>query len=155
MDTRYRSALRCVLAFGLALELLPANAAAVFIVTEPWVRVASNGRSAEAYMQLRSSEGGAVVGVRSELTANIAMRPPGAAGATVNEIPLPAGASVLLAPGAYRLALPSLGRPLKLGDRVALVLIVAAADGSRQEIPVNAEVRRRSPTDDHKVPHHP
>jgi len=153
MDARYPRALRCVLALGLAFELLPANAVALFIVTEPWVRVAPDGRSAEAYMQLRSSEGAAVVGVRSDVTGNIALRPPGASGAAANEIRLPAGVTVLLAPGANRVALPSLNRTLKLGDRVPLVLTVEAADGSRQEIPVNAEVRRRAPTDDHRIPH--
>ena len=81
------------------------------------------------------------------------MRPPGTAGETVGEIRFPAGVTVLLAPGAYRFALAKLSRPLKLGDRVPLVLIVEAPDGSRQDIPVNAEVRRRSPTDDHKLPH--
>ena len=79
------------------------------------------------------------------------MRSPGTTGGTAREIPLPAGVTVLLAPGAYRFALAKLSRPLKLGDRVPFVLIVEAPDGSRQEISVNAEVRRRSPTDDHKI----
>ena len=104
-------------------------------------------------MQLRSTEGATVVGVSSEIAPDVAMRPPGTARATVGEIPLPANVPVLLAPGAYRFVLAKLGRPLKLGDRVPLVLVVEAPDGSRQEIPVNAEVRRRSPTDDHKIPH--
>jgi len=33
------------------------------------------------------------------------------------------------------------------------VLVIEGADGGTREIPVNAEVRRRSPTDDHRVPH--
>ncbi len=104
-------------------------------------------------MQLRSSDGATVVDVRSDFAAHVAMRPPGTSGATVRAIPLPPGVTVRLAPGAYRLALPNLERPLKIGDRVPFVLTVEAADGSRQEISVNAEVRRRSPTDDHLRPH--
>ena len=142
-----------MLACGLTFGFAPAYGATLFIVTEPWVRVAPNGRSAEAYMQLKSTAGAAVVGVSSEFSPDVAMRPPGTAGDTVREIPLPAGVTVLLAPGAYRFVLAKLSRPLKLGDRVPFVLIVEAPDGSRQEISVNAEVRRRSPTDDHKIPH--
>lgn len=153
MVERLRPFGRSVLLFGLAALSVAVDAATLFVVTEPWVRLEANARSAEAYMQLRSSEGATVVGVRSEINANVAMRPPGTARTAVNEIRLPAGVTVLLAPGAYRLALPSLRRPMKLGDRVPLVLTVEAADGSRQEISVNAEVRRRSPTDDHKIPH--
>ena len=110
MDARLRPILRLVLAFGLTALPMAAAAVPVFVVAEPWVRVAPDGRSAEAYMQLRSSEGGAIVGVRSEMTASVALRPPGATPAAVNEIALPAGVAVLLAPGAYRLGLPSLAR---------------------------------------------
>jgi len=71
----------------------------------------------------------------------------------VTKIALPAGETVLLAPGAQRFAIAKLGKPLKLGDRVPLLLVVEGIDGGTQEIPVNAEVRRRSPTDEHRVPH--
>ena len=39
-------------------------------------------------------------------------------------------------------------RRARLGDRLALTLTIEAADGSRQDIPVHAEVRMRSPVDD-------
>jgi VCBS repeat-containing protein len=42
-----------------------------------------------------------------------------------------------------------LTRALKLGDRVPLMLTIESGDGSRQEIPIDAEVRRHSPIDDH------
>lgn len=133
--------------------MLAAEAATVFAVTEPWVRVAPDGKSAEVFMQLRSSDGAAVVGVKSDVVTGVTMRPPGTGRATVARIVLPAGETVLLAPGAQRLAIPRLPKPLKLGDRVPLVLVVEGADGGTREIAVNAEVRRRSPTDDHRVPH--
>jgi len=104
-------------------------------------------------MELLSSDGAKIVGVRSDITTDVTIRPPGARRTTAAEIALPAGKLAKLAPGGYRFALAKLTRSLKLGDRVALVLIVEAADGSRQEIPANAEVRRHSVTDDHKHGH--
>jgi hypothetical protein len=112
-----------------------------------------NGKSAEA---LRNPQlDGNIVGW-CDASAEVPMRRPGTKRAAADRIPLPAGIGVKLAPGAYRLLLPTLNRSLKLGDRVALKLIVEAPDGSRQAIPVNAEVRRRSAYDDHLHPHsHP
>src|SRR6476659_10242360 len=131
----------------------PLRAIAVITVSDPWVRVASNGKSGEAFMENRSSDGATIVGVETDVSAEVPMQRPGTTRATANRIPLPAGTGVKLAPGAYRLLLPTLNRSLKLGDRVALKLIVEAPDGSRQAIPVNAEVRRRSAYDDHLRPH--
>jgi copper(I)-binding protein len=125
----------------------------VTTVSDPWVRVAPNGKSAEAFMEIRSSEGATIVGVESDVTAEVSMQLPGTKRATADKIPLPGGTNVKLAPGAYRFLLANLNRSLKLGDRVALSLIVEAQDGSRQAIPVRAEVRRRSAYDDHLRPH--
>lgn len=153
MNTRARRRLLGSVAWGLALAIAATDAAAIFIVTEPWVRLAPDGRSAEAFMELRSTEGARLVAARADVTTNVVLRRPGAARTAVAEIPLPPGATVRLAPGAFRIALANLDRSLQLGDRVGLVLTVEAADGSRQEIPASAEVRRRSPTDDHLRPH--
>ena len=83
------------------------------------------------------------------------MQRPGTKRAVAGTIALPPRTTVKLAPGDYRFLLPKLERPLKLGDRVALSLIVEAPDGSRQTIAVNAEVRRRSAYDDHLHPLQP
>jgi periplasmic copper chaperone A len=144
---------RLLLACGLAVALIAPDASAIFIVNEPWVRLAPNGRSAEAYMNLTSTEGATLVGVRTEATASIEIRPPGTKRTTVSLIKLTAGENIELTPGGYRFVLASLNRPLKLGDRVAFVLTIEAEDGARTEIPVNAEVRLRSPTDDHRRGH--
>jgi len=69
-------------------------------------------------------------------------------------LPLPAGTVVALAPGKARLALTKLARSVKLGDLVSLTLTVEGTDGTRQDIPVQAEVRMRSPLDDEKRAHH-
>lgn len=153
VPTLLRFACCCALAGAFFGASLPALAVAVITVSDPWVRVAPNGRSAEGYMEIRSSEGATIVGVESDIAADIRLQRPGKHRAVADRIPLPAGTNVKLAPGAYRLLLPTLNRSLKLGDRVALKLIVEAPDGSRQAIPVNAEVRRRSAYDDHLRPH--
>jgi len=132
---------------------LPAFGVAVITVTDPWVRVAPNGKSAEAFMVVMSSEGGSIVRAGSDISTEVPLQRPGTQGKGIDAIPLPAGTNVKLAPGAYRLRLPKLNRTLKLGDRVAMSLVVEAPDGSRQAIPVNAEVRRRSAYDDHLLPH--
>jgi copper(I)-binding protein len=153
MNARCRRGLHITLACAAAFGMSAALAASVFVVSEPWVRVAPDGRSAEVFMQLRSSDGAAVVGVKGEAVTGVTMRPPGTGRAAVARIELPAGKTVLLAPGEQRLAIPRLGKPLKQGDRVPFVLIVENADGSKREIAVDAEVRRHSPTEDHLGPH--
>jgi copper(I)-binding protein len=131
---------------------LSSSAVAVLTVSDPWVRVAPSGKSAEAFMEIMSSEGATIVRVESDISTEVPMQRPGTKRALADSIALPAGANVKLAPGDYRLLLPKLKHPLKLGDRVALDLVVEAPDGSRQTIPVNAEVRRRSAYDDHLHP---
>ena len=103
-------------------------------------------------MEITSSEGATIVGVETDVSSAVPMLRPGTKRAVADAIALPPHKNVKLAPGDYRFALPSLNRPLKLGDRVAMSLIVEAPDGSRQAIPVSAEVRRRSAYDDHLHP---
>ena len=140
------------LATGVALAICAADAHALFIVNQPWARPAAQGRSTEAYMDLTSTEGAVLVGVRSEL-ATVTIGAPGKAVRAVERLPLPAHLMVSLAPGGYRLVLGKIARPVKLGDRVTLTLIIEAADGSRQEIPVSAEARQRSPIEDERRAH--
>jgi copper(I)-binding protein len=141
------------LAFAILMGLGSTDAEAIFIASEPWVRPAARGHSTEAYMLLTSTEGATLVGVHCAAAASIEIRPAGASRSPVRELALPAGEKVMLAPKANRIVLRSLHRSLKLGDRVAIVLIVKAVDGGRQEIPLDAEVRLNSPTDDHLRPH--
>ncbi len=138
---------------GLAGALLPATTAAVFIVSEPWVRPAAGGAATEAYMLLTSTEGAMLVGARSDAATAVVIHAAGKRAAGIGRLPLPPGKEVRLAPEGPRLGLSGLVRPLKPGDRVALTLTIESADGARQEIPVNAGVHRRSPIDDEKRAH--
>jgi copper(I)-binding protein len=141
------------LAGCLALSVWAADAHALFIVNQPWVRPAAQGRSTEAYMDLTSTEGAALVGARSDAAAFVAIPTPGKSAGDVGRLRLPANAMIRLAPGGYRIVLSKLVRPIKLGERVMLTLTIEGADGARQDIPVNAEVRLRSPLDDERRAH--
>ena len=146
------SRMRAAVAFASAVAFWPHDALAIFIATEPWAKPVSRGQSTEAYMELTSTEGATLVGVRCETASRIEIRAPDST-RPLAELPLPPGKKLLLAPKAYRFVLRNVGRSLKLGDRVPMVLIVQATDGSRQEIALEAEVRLRSPTDDHLRAH--
>jgi copper(I)-binding protein len=130
------------------------DAFAIFIASEPWTKPASRGQSTEAYVELTSTDGATLVGVRCDMAKRIEIQPPGTSAKPVSELALPAGQKIVLAPKAYRLVLRNLGRTLKLGDHVPMVLVVQATEGSKQEIPLEAEVRLHSPTYDHQHGHH-
>jgi copper(I)-binding protein len=138
---------------GLAAALLPATAAAVFIVSEPWVRPSAGGAMTEAYMVLTSTEGATLVGARSDAASAVVIYAAGKRAAGIVRLPLPPGEEVRLGPDGLRLGLSGLVRSLKPGDRVALTLTIESADGARQEIPVNAGVHLRSPIDEEKRAH--
>lgn len=149
---------RVIAAASLLLAMLwPASAAALFIVNEPWIRPAAAGGDAQVYVVLISSDGASLVGARADVARRVLIEEPDGTGRgkfrAVARLPLPAGQTVMLTPTSERLRMLSIERALKLGDRVALVLIIEAADGTTQEIPVSAEVRRRSPTDDEMHAH--
>jgi copper(I)-binding protein len=144
---------RVAVACGLSLGLLAQHASAVFVVNQPWVRPAQSAQVTEAYMNLTSTEGAALVGAVSAAAGSVAIRAPGKTAGDLARLPLPAQSLVALAPGGYHLVLRRLVGTLKVGDRVQLTLTIENADGSRQEIGVNAEVRLHSPIDDEMRAH--
>lgn len=130
-------AIACALFFGAA------AGQGVFSVDQPWVKPGT--RSSEAYMVLLSSDGATLVGVHCDLATRATVR--GRHRGVAGRLDLPAGRSVSLRPGAERIALSGLARPLKLGERVPLRLTIETADGIRRDIAVSAEVRNQSPVD--------
>lgn len=138
---------------GFSLALVAQQAGAVFVVNQPWVRPAQRTHATEAYMNMTSTDAATLVGVASD-AADATIQAPGKAAKRVNRLALPAQTVVALAPGEYRVVLSRLARTLKLGDRVQLRLIIEAADGSRQDVGVDAEVRLHSPLDDELHAHH-
>jgi copper(I)-binding protein len=130
------------------------DAHSVFSINEPWVRVAPDGRSAEVYMRITSSEGAKLVAVTSPQARRIVIHAPGRGKGVVSEVLLPGKQLVVLARGDTRIQLFGLVRKLKLGDRVPLAIAVRGNDGGEQEIPLDAEVRLHSPTEDEGGPDH-
>ena len=143
-----------VFACGLGLCVLAPDASALFIVNQPWLRPAKSGQSTEMYMNLTSTEGATLVAVRTDEAAAIQIRGPGKGARTLDALPLPAKTLVALAPGKTRLVVIKLARTVKLGERVAVTLTIEGADGARQDIPLLAEARMRSPYDDELLSHH-
>jgi periplasmic copper chaperone A len=138
------------LALAAAAAVVSAHAHAVFVINEPWVRPAQAAQATEAYMELVSSDGAMLIGARSPVAGRVTLV--GTHGPTL-AVPLPAGRSVHLVPGKFRLALVKLARTLRAGDRVPVTLVLRDGSGATQEIDIDAEVRLRSPTDDHLHPH--
>ena len=92
-------------------------------------------------MELRSTDGATLVAVTSDITGEVTMRSPRTEGRTRQSHSARGGHDGEARPGGYRFVLTGLRRPLKLGDRVELVLTIEAADGTRQDIRASAEVR--------------
>jgi copper(I)-binding protein len=146
-----RFCIALMLGFGGVMASAPANA--LFIVNQPWVRPAHTAQSTEGYMDLTSTEGATLVGVRADIAKTVSIRAPGSAVAVTTKVTLPPRVLVALAPGQYRIVFSHLLRTLQRGDRVELTLTIEQHDGSRQEIVVNAEVREHSPIDDERHAH--
>jgi copper(I)-binding protein len=144
---------RCALALGLLASCLATEAGAVLTINLAWVRMAPDSRSAEAYMQVTSSEAVKLVEVRSFAAKSASLRTSPPRNLLVREIALPAKVDVDLRPGGLHIALDGLTRPLKLGEHVPLTLIFEGPGKVRQEILVGAEVRLRSAIEDEGRPH--
>jgi copper(I)-binding protein len=126
-------------AFSTMLAFAAPDAHALFIVNQPWLKPGI--RATEAYMNLTSTEGATLIGVRSPIAAQAALRGPGAHGRVRTFLALPAGSAIALRPGSDHVALTGLARALKPGDRVALTLLIETAAGVRNESPLEAERR--------------
>lgn len=138
---------------GLVVALATAPAGAVITVNQPWLRPAQVMQATEVYMDVTSSDGGLILGARTDAAGTVTLLAPGKKAIAADNLVLPPQTTVALAPGAHRFALNRVQRALKLGDRLLLVLVIEMADGSRLDIPVDAEVRMHSPLDDEMRAH--
>ena len=148
---RFRRAIVCG---ALALAHATAMASPVFVVNLPWVLPAVKGKTTEAFMLLQSSEGAELLSVQCPYAASAVIIGPGAKQSSLDRLPLPPGKPILLAPGKYRLRLAHIDRTLKLGDHVPLTLTIETANGARQTVAIDMEVRHRSAFDDESHEHH-
>ena len=125
-----------------------ADAVAILTVSQPWARVAADQRSAEIYMEIRSSEDATLVDASTFAAAKTSIRLPGKRANPLPGIALAANAVVQLAPAGFRIALAGLTKSLKLGDQIPISLTIMSANGNMQDVLVTAEVRRHSATED-------
>ena len=124
-----------------------AAAHAQVTVSGAWVRGTVPGQTATgAFMQLKSPDGAAIVGVDSPAAGIAEIHEMRMEGSTmrmrgVEKLDLPPGQTVELKPGGYHVMLMDLKGPLKKGDTVPIRLKVRSKSGQTQEVEVKAEVR--------------
>ena len=137
---------------GLLIALGCTSAHAVVSVAEAWIRPARAGQSTDAYMELTDSEGATLTGASTPVAAKVELvasdgRP------VAGGVDVPAKRTVMFAPRASHLRLARLARDLDRGARVPLTLRLRNLDGTEHSIDLDAEVRLRSPTEDHRKAH--
>lgn len=145
-----RCASRACMAIGMGAA--SASAWSVVTVSEPWVRAGRGTQPAEAYMELRSSEGGALVRFAAPTAQTVTLQGPGKATAPLSRLALPPGQLTRLAPGGTRFVLRGLPAA-KTGARVPLTLWIEENGGATYALDISAEVRLRSPSDDERRAH--
>jgi len=126
-----------------------ASFAAVISVNEPWVRPAAAGAASEVFMELAVSENALLVEVRTPLATKVVLAQGKHRRAPPFALRLAARETLLMRDGGTRIVLGRVERALKLGDRFPLTLVLRYEDGTMQDVEVDAEVRRRSPFEDH------
>jgi len=144
MTSTMSSISRLAAALLLAAASMPAWA--VFSVSEPWVRAQSDGRTADVFLKLRTSEPLVLVAVDSFAARKVSLER--ADKRRLDRLELPANQPVELSASDTRIRLSGLVRKLKMGEYVPLTLVFRAPDGSTQNFFVNAEVRLHSPIED-------
>jgi copper(I)-binding protein len=143
-----------LIALANAALLAAFDARAVVSINEPWVRVLPDGRSADVFIRLRSSDPLTLVGVDSFAARAVTIRT--GDHRVAKSLALPANTQVELKPDATRIRLTGLVRRVRMGEFVPLTLFLRDRQGNEQRLFVNAEVRRRSPTEDETAGHaHP
>ena len=137
----------------LAIALFASNATATLVVNLPWLRVSADATRAEIFMRIRSSDATTLTSVTT-FAANSAIIVAPTGKKSPEGITLPAGVDTELTDKGYRILLTGVARTFKQGERVPVTLVFTAADGTRQEVLITAEVRKRSALEDEGTPHH-
>ncbi len=109
-------------------------------------------------MQLRSTDGAALVGAESPVAGVVEIHEMRMEGNTmrmrpISKLELPAGPAVELKPGGYHIMLMNLKGPLKKGESVPIRLKFQGKDGKPQELEVKAEVRDLTASGGGKMKH--
>jgi periplasmic copper chaperone A len=123
------------------------HASAQTTVKDAWVRgTVAQQKATGAFMQLTSAQGGKLVSAASPVAGVVEIHEMSMEGnvmkmRAVAGVDLPAGKAVELKPGGYHVMLMDLKQQAKVGESVALTLVVEGKDGKRETIAVNAPVK--------------
>jgi copper(I)-binding protein len=138
-----------------AAGLVSAQAQAQTTVKDAWVRgTVPQQKATGMFANIVSAGGGKLVSASSPVAGVVEIHEMAMDGTTmrmraVNAIELPAGKAVELKPGGYHVMLMDLKQQMKVGDTVAVTLVVEGAGGKRESIEVKAAVKALG-TSDHK-----
>lgn len=130
---------------GLALTVQFAQAQT--IVKDAWVRgTVAQQKATGAFMQITSTRDGKLVSVVSPAAAIAEIHQMRMEGDVmkmnaVAGVELPAGKTVELKPGGYHVMLMDLKQQAKVGDTIALTLVIEGKDGKRETLEVKAAVK--------------
>jgi periplasmic copper chaperone A len=136
--------------FLLTLLLVLASSASLAqtVVTEPWVRATvAQQKASGLFARITSAQSARLVAASSPVAGVVEIHEMRMDGdvmrmrALPRGLELPAGKPVDLAPGGYHLMLMDLKRPLKVGDTVAVTLVIEGADKKRESVVIQAPVK--------------
>ena len=127
-------------------------------VAEPWVRgTVAQQMATGMFAKITSAKGGRLVSASSPVAGVVEIHEMAMEGNTMKMralpagLDLPAGKAVNLKPGGYHVMLMDLKQQLKVGETVAVTLVIEGADKTRETIEVKAPVKALStPATDHK-----
>ncbi|HEK1008210.1 TPA: copper chaperone PCu(A)C [Pseudomonas putida] len=134
--------LAAIALLGLALPAL-----AQTTVSDAWVRASvAHQQSTGAFMTLTASSDSKLVGVASTIAKTVQVHEMTMNGDVmgmkeVKAVELPAGKPVSLDPNGYHVMLMGLTQQVKEGEKVPLTLTVEDAQGAKETLNVQAEVR--------------
>jgi|GEM_PF-305087 len=131
-----------------------ASASAVpdLTVSQAWARATVPGQDVAAvYLTVTSTQGAALVGLRSDAAGTVQMHDMTMDGNVMKmrqreRLPLPAGQAVQLQPGGTHLMMQQLKKPLRPGDQVTLSLTLVDQTGLETVVRVDVPVRATSPS---------
>ncbi|NMG31129.1 copper chaperone PCu(A)C [Aromatoleum evansii] len=135
------------IAAALSLIAFSLPAQADLKIEDPWVRATvPHQKVTGAFMRLTASADAKLVAAGSPVAGiveihEMAMEKDVMKMRPVAAVPLPAGQTVELKPGAHHVMLLDLRKPLQPGDTVPLVITVEGRDGKRETLEVKATVR--------------
>jgi hypothetical protein len=130
--------------------LASAAAQAQVTVDHAWARATVPGQKvAGVYLEIRAEEPAKLVGVRSTAAGSAQIHSMSNEGGVMKmrrleQLDLPAGQTVRLAPGGNHIMLLDIKRPLQPGARVPVILIVEQ-NGKKKWIQLQAEIRPVAP----------